>query len=160
MSSDLVVRPALAADAEAIARFQEAMALETEDKHLEPSSVRAGVRAVLLEPERGRYLVAERDGAAQGSLLLTREWSDWRAGWFWWIQSVYVAPHARRGGVFRALYAAVEREALSAGDVVGLRLYVEHDNRGAQRTYLDLGMRETGYRMFEAPLPGRPPGGK
>ena len=85
--------------------------------------------------------------------MLTTEWSDWRGGWWWWIQSVYVPPEHRRTGVLRALYAYVHAEAVAAGDVCGLRLYVEHNNAGAQKTYEALGMEDAGYRMFEAGLP-------
>jgi ribosomal protein S18 acetylase RimI-like enzyme len=106
---------------------------------------------VLEQPRRGFYLVAERAGVALGCLLVTYEWSDWRGGDFWWIQSVYVVPAARRGGAFRALYADVERRAAAAG-AVGLRLYVETENRRAQATYEGLGMQRCHYFMYEALL--------
>ena len=61
--------------------------------------------------------------------MLTREWSDWRNGWMWWIQSVYVRADARRRGVFRALYRHVYRGGEGRPGVIGLRLYVEHDQR-------------------------------
>jgi ribosomal protein S18 acetylase RimI-like enzyme len=109
---------------------------------------------VLEQPQRGFYLVAERTGVAIGSLLVTYEWSDWRNGDFWWIQSVYVLPAARRGGAFRALYAEVERRAAAAG-AVGLRLYVETENHRAQATYAGLGMQRCHYFMYEALLPGK-----
>ena len=84
--------------------------------------------------------------------MLTTEWSDWRDGWWWWIQSVYVAPEARRGGVYRALYAHVLALAGERDDVCGLRLYVERENVNAQRTYEFLGMADAGYRMYEKAL--------
>jgi GNAT superfamily N-acetyltransferase len=93
--------------------------------------------------------VAEVDGRVAGALLLTLEWSDWRDGWFWWIQSVYVVREVRRRGVFRALHAAVLEQARAAGDVVGVRLYVEDRNAIAQRTYAALGMSPAGYRVYE-----------
>jgi GNAT superfamily N-acetyltransferase len=128
-----------------------AMAIETENKTLDPAVLGAGVQAVLDEPERGFYLIAEREGEAVGSLLVTYEWSDWRNGDFFWIQSVYVSPDARRTGVFRALYAAVEQRARDAG-AVGLRLYVEHENSRAQQTYEGLGMQRCHYHMYEIEL--------
>ncbi len=127
------------------------MAIETENKTLDPAVLGAGVQAVLDEPERGFYLIAEREGEAVGSLLVTYEWSDWRNGDFFWIQSVYVSPDARRTGVFRALYAAVEQRARDAG-AVGLRLYVEHENTRAQQTYEGLGMQRCHYHMYEIEL--------
>jgi GNAT superfamily N-acetyltransferase len=127
------------------------MARETEAKGLDRDVLARGVAAVFDEPRRGFYLIAERDGVAAGGLLVTYEWSDWRNGDFWWVQSVYVVPAARRGGVFRALYADVERRARSFG-AVGIRLYVEVDNARAQQTYAGLGMHRCRYHMYEQPL--------
>ena len=146
---DVTVRPATREDVALLGAFNRAMALETEGKELDPERLRAGIEAVFTDPARGRYLVAERDGAAVGSLLLTLEWSDWRNGEFWWIQSVYVAPEARRGGVFAALYHAVVEEARGTAGVAGIRLYVERENEGAQRVYEALGMQRSGYRFYE-----------
>jgi GNAT superfamily N-acetyltransferase len=125
-----------------------AMALETEGKRLDPEVLARGIAAVFERPERGFYLVAEREGLRVGCLLVTFEWSDWRNGTWWWLQSVYVTPTARRGGVFRALHDEVARRA-AAGDAVGLRLYVERDNRVAQQTYERLDMVDAHYTMFE-----------
>lgn len=149
------IRPANAADVETLARWAEAMALETEGKVLDPATIRAGIAAGLADPGKARYLVAERDGRAVGTLMLTTEWSDWRNGWWWWIQSVYVAEDARRLGVFRALYDHVAAAAQATAGVCGLRLYVENDNARAQATYAALGMADAHYRVFEAGLPRR-----
>ena len=149
----VLIRSATPADVDDLANWNQAMAWETEHKRLDGGVVRRGVTGVLEQPRRGFYLMAEHDDAAVGSLLVTFEWSDWRCGDFWWIQSVYVAPIARRGGVFRALYAAVEQRATSAG-AVGLRLYVETENQRAQQTYEKLGMRPCHYQMYEALLAG------
>ncbi len=144
------IRTATPADLETLACWAEAMALETEGKMLDPATLRAGIAAGLADPRKARYFVAERGGSPVGTLMLTTEWSDWRDGWWWWIQSVYVAPDARRHGVFRALYAHVEAEARATPGVCGLRLYVENDNARAQATYAALGMRDAHYRVFEA----------
>ena len=151
MSTPLV-RAARPADRDRIVEFQIAMALESEGRELDRALVRAGVEAVLCDPARGRYLVGEIDGLVAGSLLLTLEWSDWRNGWFWWIQSVYTAPEARGRGLYRALYQRVLDEARAAEDVCGLRLYVEKENIAAQRVYEKLGMQRSGYRFYEALL--------
>src|SRR5947209_16293216 len=127
-SPRIVIRPATPADAPAIARFNIAMALETEHKVLEPATIHAGVATALADASHGFYLVAERSGAAVACLMITYEWSDWRNGQWWWLQSVYVAPEARRSGVFRALYAHIEQQLLRTPGVIGLRLYVEKDN--------------------------------
>lgn len=144
------IRTAAAADADTLAAFNIAMALETEQLRLIPSVVTAGVRRVLADPSLGFYLVAEQDGQAVSGLLVTTEWSDWRNGRLWWIQSVYVQPGARRQGLFRALYRHVWTLANAAPDVCGVRLYVEQHNARAQATYRGLGMVETEYRVMEA----------
>ncbi len=151
MSGDsaIHVRDASADDVGFIADANHAMALETEGKALDPARLHRGVEAVIRAPARGFYLVAESEGERVGCLLVTREWSDWRDGDWWWLQSVYVVPGARRRGVFTALHADVARRAEQAADVVGLRLYVERDNRIAQAAYAALGLVETHYRMLE-----------
>jgi GNAT superfamily N-acetyltransferase len=148
-----VIRAARADDAALIARWMIAMAWETEHKALDPDTVAGGVRAVFEQPARGRYFIAERGmddrNATVGVLMLTHEWSDWRCGDWWWIQSVYVEPASRRGGVYRALYEHVHALAQATPEVCGLRLYVERENANAQRTYASLGMSDAGYAMFE-----------
>ncbi|HKA39395.1 MAG TPA: GNAT family N-acetyltransferase, partial [Burkholderiales bacterium] len=100
-------------------------------------------------PELGFYVVAQRNGDIVGSLMVTTEWSDWRNGSFWWIQSVYVLPQARRQGIYRRLHEFVKAEAGRKGDVCGFRLYVERGNVPAQNTYASLGMVETEYKLYE-----------
>ena len=161
---DFRIRAAVAADSDLIAEWAIAMAWETEHKRLDPATIRAGVQAGIADPVKARYFIAMHDavlaghetiGIPAGTLMLTREWSDWRNGDWWWIQSVYVAPEHRRRGVFAALYRHVERLARDADGVVGLRLYVEKDNAAAQRTYASLGMQDAGYAMYEAAMPRR-----
>jgi ribosomal protein S18 acetylase RimI-like enzyme len=147
----LLIRAAVRTDIPDLVAWNKAMAWETEHKTLDAAVLERGVAGVLDQPQRGFYLVAESDGAAVGGLLVTYEWSDWRDGDFWWIQSVYVVPGARRGGVFRALHTEVAQRAQAAG-AVGLRLYVETENERAQRTYDGLGMERCHYLMYEQRL--------
>jgi len=147
--SSVAVRPARAADGATIAAFNAAMARETEQRELDPATLTAGVERGLADPAKGRYFVAVVDGEVAGCLMVTTEWSDWRDGWFWWIQSVYVDPAHRGRGVYGALHEHVRAAAKAAGDVVGIRLYVEKDNTRARRTYTKLGMTETDYRLYE-----------
>lgn len=147
----LLIRTATPADIPDLLAWNAAMAWETEQKRLDPAVLERGIVGVFAQSQRGFYLIAERDGVAVGSLLVTYEWSDWRCGDFWWIQSVYVVSEARRGGVFRALYADVAQRAAGAG-AVGLRLYVETENQRAQATYAGLGMQRCHYRMYESLL--------
>lgn len=145
----LSIRPARPTDLPELVAWNAAMAWETEQRQLDRETLQRGIAGVFEQPQRGFYLIAERDGVAVGGLLVTYEWSDWRDGDFWWIQSVYVHPDARRGGVFSALYAAVAQRANAAG-AVGMRLYVETENSRAQATYEGLGMQRCHYAMYEA----------
>jgi ribosomal protein S18 acetylase RimI-like enzyme len=154
MKQPIRIRLAAGGDAQALIDFNCAMALETEKKELLPEVIGAGVRALLGNPASGFYLVAETDGLAVAGLLITKEWSDWRNGSFWWIQSVYVRPEWRRKGVYRSLYRHVQELAAKDPAVCGFRLYVERENRRAQETYGALGMKETHYRVFEELKPG------
>lgn len=149
------IRPADKDDVSLMARWAEAMALETEDKQLDAACVRRGIELAVGDPVRGQYFIAEIAGEPVGTLMTTYEWSDWRCGWWWWIQSVYVVTGHRRRGVYRALYAYVLTMAKARADVCGLRLYVERENVSAQRTYEFLGMVDAGYRMFEVDLSQR-----
>jgi GNAT superfamily N-acetyltransferase len=151
----IVIRAAERSDLPRLVQWNAAMAWETEQKALDPAVLERGVAAVFDEPRRGFYLVAELDGVASGCLLVTYEWSDWRAGDFWWIQSVYVVAQGRRAGVFRSLYADVEQRARKARSV-GLRLYVETENERAQSTYAGLGMSRCHYFMYEAEFAASP----
>ena len=150
----LLVRRALPSDADAIAAFNSAMALETEGRALIPERIGAGVRRLLADPSLGFYAVAEHQGAVVGCLMITNEWSDWRDGLFWWIQSVYVVAHWRRRGVYRRLYDFVRELAAREPGICGFRLYVEKENVVAQQTYRALGMTPTEYLMFEELKPG------
>lgn len=147
--SELEVRPAVEADWPTIADFNIRLAAETEDKMLDPATVEAGVRGLFSEPSRGRYFVACVDDRIVGQLMHTFEWSDWRNGEIWWLQSVYVHVDFRRQGVFRRLNEHLTRLASDAVGVVGLRLYVEHHNDRALQTYLSLGMSDPSYRVME-----------
>lgn len=155
----ITIRDATPADAPTIAGFNARLAEESEDKSLDRQRLQAGVDALLRDPDaRGRYFVALRGDDVVGQLSITYEWSDWRNGWFWWLQSVYVSPEARRSGVFTALFRHVEQLARSREDVCGLRLYVLASNVTAQQTYSARGMRASGYQVLETAFPAHPNG--
>lgn len=149
MENEVVVRRADASDAAVIAEFNRAMARETEGVNLDPDTVHSGVVRLLRQPEYGFYLVAEVSKNVVACLLITCEWSDWRDGVCWWIQSVYVEPDYRRQGIFRRMFGQVESLAQSDASVIGLRLYVEENNTGARYTYESLGMAKTPYHLYE-----------
>jgi ribosomal protein S18 acetylase RimI-like enzyme len=154
MADSIRVRRAAADDAEALIGFNAAMALETERKVLLPGVIGPGVHHLLEHPAAGFYLVAESGSEVAGSLMVTNEWSDWRNGNFWCVQSVYVRPEFRRRGVFRALYRHLQSLAARDPSVCGFRLYVERENSRAQVTYRSSGMDETRYIVFEELKPG------
>lgn len=146
------IRPASIDDWPIIVDFNCRLAAETEGKELDRAHVEPGVKAVLNDPRKGRYFVACIDGRVVGQLLHTFEWSDWRNGDIWWLQSVYVHPDFRRAGVFRALFDYLCQEAAADPGVVGLRLYVEAHNSRAQQTYQKLDLANAGYVVMEQML--------
>lgn len=144
----IVIRAACFADWPVIADYNCRLAWESEAKRLDPAKIEPGVQAVLNDPTKGRYFVAEVDGRVIGQMMHTWEWSDWRNGQIWWLQSVYVAPEFRQQGVFRRLFEHLI--ALAAEErVLGVRLYVEDHNDRAHRTYQQLGLTNAGYRVME-----------
>lgn len=148
-SLGLQIRPAKATDAVLVADFNARLALETENKRLDPEIALRGARVGLEHPEWCRYFVVECDGRPAGQAMITFEWSDWRCGLFWWFQSVYIHPDYRRRGVFRALFEHISGLARSSPEVCGLRLYVEEHNRSAIETYRRLGLQASGHIVFE-----------
>jgi ribosomal protein S18 acetylase RimI-like enzyme len=147
----VTVRRAELRDAATIAVFNLRMAFETEQLRLNPSTLEHGVRAVFADERRGTYFVAEHAGVVIGCLLVTHEWSDWRNGDVWWLQSVFVDAEHRRRGAFRAMYAHVEALA-RASEAVALRLYLERHNVRARETYASLGFEVTEYDVMHRPL--------
>jgi GNAT superfamily N-acetyltransferase len=147
----LVIRDARDHDLPAIVEFNRCLALETESKVLVPEVLSQGVKSALADPDRIRYWVALHlePARAVGQAAITREWSDWRNGWIWWLQSVYVIPAARRQGIFRNLYRHIRDQARADPGVIGIRLYVEDGNHRAQRTYQSLGMSPGGYSVYQ-----------
>lgn len=147
--SEVHYREATPADAETILEFQVAMARETEDVALDREVTTRGVHAVFADPSHGRYFVAESEGRVVASLMITYEWSDWRNGVVWWIQSVYVVPELRGRRVYAGLYAHVKAMVDAEPSIRGIRLYVDERNRGAQEVYTRLGMNGEHYKVFE-----------
>ncbi len=143
------IRLAEKSDAAALVEFNQAMALETEGKTLDAQILQSGVESVFHDEKKGFYVVAEENERIIGGLMITFEWSDWRDGWFWWIQSVYILPEFRARGIYRLLYDFVKESAREKEDVCGFRLYVEKENVRAQKVYEKLGMEASHYLMYE-----------
>ena len=147
--TDVRVREARSDDAATIIEFQLAMARETEELTLDRDVLTRGVQALFDTPTLGRYFVAESDERVIASLMITYEWSDWRNGMVWWIQSVYTVPEFRRRGVYAALYDHIRAQVVDVPDIRGIRLYVDNRNVDAQKVYARLGMEGEHYRVFE-----------
>lgn len=146
---DVSYRDATRRDTREIVEFQLAMARETEGIELNRYICTRGVEAVFEDRNLGRYFVAEAEGRLIASLMITTEWSDWRNGVVWWIQSVYVAPDFRRKGIYAGLYQHVRELAEGYEMVKGIRLYVDRRNEAAQKVYSRLGMNGEHYQVFE-----------
>ncbi|TVP15450.1 GNAT family N-acetyltransferase [Shewanella sp. KCT] len=143
------IRKGQQSDLTALVQFNQAMANETEGLSLDQQTLTQGVQTLLENPARGFYLVAEEAGEILGSLMVTFEWSDWRAKDYYWIQSVYIRPQNRRQGIYAKLYEAVKQIAEDNGGAASFRLYVEQENHKAQKTYEALGMKQSYYLMYE-----------
>lgn len=147
------IRSAKRGDANALIALSLAMAKETEGRRLDKTRLRKGIRAVLSDPRRGSFIVAEAQKGGRlrvvGQLMLTSEWSDWRNGMFLWIQSVYVDPAWRRQGIYRALYHHVLEKAKRDPVICGIRLYVARENRTARAVYRRVGLSSTRYIVYE-----------
>ncbi|MGI9260833.1 MAG: GNAT family N-acetyltransferase [Woeseiaceae bacterium] len=149
----MTIREAVPTDRPVIADFNSLLADETEGKQLDQNLIGPGVEEILADATKGRYWLAIMDGKIAGQIMVTYEWSDWRNGMLWWIQSVYIPAEFRRKGVFSALYQHVESLVKEDQNACGLRLYVENSNKRAQETYRNLGMVEPGYIVMESLLP-------
>ena len=145
----MIIRDAGIEDAPTIVAFNTAIAAETEDHVLDPELIAGGVAAILSDNSKGRYWVAEIADEIVGQIMVTYEFSDWRNGFIWWIQSVYTRRDQRGKGVFSALYRHVESLSRTDEGVAGIRLYVENSNKRAQDMYLSLGMQMRDYRVME-----------
>lgn len=145
------IRDASPGDLAVVVEFNRRLAEETEGKTLDPAVLDRGVSRALADRDRLRYWVVERaeDGKVVAQTAVSREWSDWRDGWLWWLQSVYVAADHRGQGLFKALYRHIRDEAAADLDVIGIRLYVEEGNHRAQKAYQALGFRPGGYSVLE-----------
>lgn len=146
---NILIRTAIPTDVQTIAQFNSAIADETEHLHLEMERLLKGVSGMFEDPSRGFYLVAEIDGTIVGQLMITYEWSDWRNGVFWWIQSVYVKKEFRAKKIFSSLYHHIHSMAKEQPNICGIRLYVEKENELAHTIYEKLGMKKTDYDLLE-----------
>nr|WP_246202779.1 GNAT family N-acetyltransferase [Fulvivirga lutimaris] len=137
---------------ETIVDFQILMASETEDLGLDKETLMSGAAAVFEDPAKGTYYVATEDDEDENviaCLLITPEWSEWRNGTVWWIQSVYVIKEHRGKGIFKAMYEYIKAMVEEDETLKGIRLYVEKENTKAQAVYERIGMTAEHYKLYE-----------
>jgi GNAT superfamily N-acetyltransferase len=144
-----IIRKADSSNSAVVQDFQVKMAMETEGLKLDREVLKSGVEAVFADKNKGQYYLAEHEGEIVGCLLITPEWSDWRTGWVWWIQSVFVVPAHRKRGVFKTMYTYLKNQVEKSDDLRGLRLYVEKNNLSAQKVYKAMGMTDDHYDLYE-----------
>ena len=142
------IREASSSDIDVLAQHNQAMAKETENITLDSDTLLSGV-ANALNREDCHYFVAEIKEDVVGQAMITYEWSDWRNGVMWWIQSVYVRPEYRKQGIFSAIFKYIEDLANNDPEVKALRLYVMKGNEPGKNTYTALGMQDSGYIVYE-----------
>lgn len=143
------IRPSKSEDISILADFQRCLADETENIYLDNEVVSAGLKALFADPAKGIYYVAEAEGKIIGCFLITYEWSDWRNGMVWWLQSVYIFPTHRRQGIFKKMYDHIIQMIHHDKNIIGLRLYVDKKNTHAQKVYQAMGMNGDHYTVFE-----------
>ncbi|MDA8561157.1 GNAT family N-acetyltransferase [Nitrospinae bacterium] len=148
MLSEINIREANKGDLAILVQNNQALAKETEVLLLDKDVLREGIEQAL-KREECHYFVAMIGEKVVGQTMITYEWSDWRNGIIWWIQSVYVLPAHRKQGIFRVLFKYIENLAKVNPQVKALRLYVMHNNNAGQDTYQSLGMNDSGYIVFE-----------
>lgn len=143
------IRKAQIKDIERIVEFQKEMAFETENLNLDSNILLKGVTSVFEDDAKASYYIAENETEPTGMLMITKEWSDWRNGWVWWIQSVYIKPGFRKMGIYKLLYDHIKKIVIKSDNIMGLRLYVDKRNIRAQSVYNSLGMTGDHYTTYE-----------
>ncbi len=151
------IRRAVREDIPTIVGFNQAMALETEGVSLDSEVLTSGVEEIFKNPKHGFYIVCEIESAVRACLLITYEWSDWRNGLFFWIQSVFVQKEYRKKGLYKLMYKFVKTEAEESHEIAGIRLYVDQNNKKAKKVYSKLGMIKSNYQIFEYNKNKKPP---
>jgi GNAT superfamily N-acetyltransferase len=146
------LRRATSSDLETIVGFTLEEAREAECLDKDADDVRRGVSAGLEDPSVAIYWVAEsRDGETVASTSVIREWSNFNGGYYWWVQSMYIAPEHRGSGLVDLLLDKVAEEARDAG-AIDLRLYAHGSNARALEAYRRCGFDETPYVIMRRRL--------
>ena len=79
------------------------------------------------------------------------EWSNFRGGYYWWIQSLFIVPDHRGTGLVDLLLNAVADLARMAG-ALDLRLYVLQSNQRAVAAYRRCGFKVEPYAIMSRGL--------
>ncbi|MEH6591413.1 MAG: GNAT family N-acetyltransferase [Halioglobus sp.] len=129
------IRKAVLEDLPKLVDFISEEAREAEGSVIASGNLERGIQKGLEDDSIAMYWVlTDTSGEVVGSISALKEWSDWNAGFYWWIQSMYLVPDQRGKGYMALLLDAVEREMKSQNGIE-LRLYVHQDNKGAIKAY-------------------------
>ena len=145
----IMIRRATPADIPVLVDFQTRLAMESENVTLDKTILARGMQAMFNDPSKGEYFIAEIKGEAVGCHMITYEWSDWRNGVVYWLQSVYVKESFRKAGVLRQMFEALRQRINADDSIKGLRLYVDNTNARAQKVYEAMGMNGNHYSVYE-----------
>jgi GNAT superfamily N-acetyltransferase len=120
----------------------------------DPKAAAAFLDARLRGAESVVWLAEDGEGSASGFVQLYPLFSSVRLARVWVLNDLFVAAHARRSGVARALLTGAEAFARDDG-ALRLELETAPDNAAAQALYRDAGWRPfDGTRRFHLPLSG------
>jgi GNAT superfamily N-acetyltransferase len=138
--TELVVRPAGAADRETAHRLLTAQLVE---HHLpaDPDGISRGIDHALASHSPAWLWLAEREGRAVAVFLANQIVSVERGGLALWVEELYVLPAERRTGVARALLARVRDQARRQG-VRAIELEVVPTQSAAFALYRALGFHD------------------
>jgi len=129
------VRPAEISDFDHLLEFIQQEAMEAEGRDVDRSILARGISAALDDSSIAAYwILADDEDVPRGTVSVVKEWSDWTASYYWWIQSAFIDPEYRGRGCLALLLDTVKKAARKQG-CREMRLYVHDTNRAAIRAY-------------------------
>ncbi len=130
----LVVRDARDSDLDRMVELLGVLFSIEADFHPDPARQRRGLGLLLRERERAAVLVAERDGRVVGMVTAQLVISTAEGAPSAWLEDLVVDAAERRGGVGRALVAALEARVRAMG-ATRLQLLADGENAPALAFY-------------------------
>jgi ribosomal protein S18 acetylase RimI-like enzyme len=153
---ELKIRRAEIRDLEKLTLFVQNEAKESEGLNIDPETLRKGVETALKDENVALYWVlVDKNDESVGNISALREWSNFHAGFYWWIQSMYILPEYRRQGYSLQLLDTVRSE-VQAQRGLELRLLVHKSNKRAIKAYTKSGFTELPYKIMTKKLDSNP----